>query len=93
MHNRHARPLWDAHEKGSAIAWAKVLHRNRRAALRQVYTEVMISCYYHRKGLWQVRRKSLSKPEMLLWDVDQSARPAVLISTSFPEGRKRKDGC
>jgi predicted SAM-dependent methyltransferase len=63
----------------------KVLHPSQRVAVRQVYTEVMIS-YYHRRGLWQIRRKSLFNPEMLHLGSGPIRKAGFLNVDLFPGG-------
>ncbi len=63
----------------------KLMHRGQRAAWRHLVTECLIS-YYHRKGLLQVRLKSLSRPSKLHLGCGPIRKAGFLNVDLFPGG-------
>jgi predicted SAM-dependent methyltransferase len=62
-----------------------MLHQGQRAALRHLVTELKIS-YYHQKGLSQIRRKSLLRPERLNLGCGPVRKGGFLNVDLFPGG-------
>jgi predicted SAM-dependent methyltransferase len=70
-------------KKNLLSAARKVFSPPQRAALRHIATELQI-WYYHRKGLWEIRQRSLSKPSKINLGSGPARKHGYLNIDLFP---------